>query len=67
MAKHRVWLRVLGATAVVWGGATLVKHWWSHEPWGHAALAGIAFGILGLTAAVNVERTRFRRARADRP
>ncbi|MEU6850418.1 hypothetical protein ABZ901_10900 [Actinacidiphila alni] len=57
------WVVVLSIGFVWWAGGTLVKHWWSHEAWGHAMLAGIPFGMLTLGAAGSMARTQALRAR----
>ncbi|MFG1806435.1 hypothetical protein [Streptomyces sp. NPDC049040] len=65
MKPGKALVPVLVGAAVPWAVGTLVKHWWSHEPWPHAALAGVAFGILGLAGGINDVRVRARRSDAD--
>lgn len=50
-----------------WIGGTLLKHWWQHEAWGHAMLAGVPFGMLALGAAASTARAHTIRARRHSP
>lgn len=63
MAKRRPWVRVLCISVVFWAGGMLGKHFWSHEAWGHAALAGVSYGMLALASAGATARTQALRDR----